>query len=96
MIRPAVILAIAVTLVAVPATAEDIPLQEGASRYSFNRVDDGFVRFDRRTGQVALCGARAVGWGCQTMPEERAALENEIARLTQENDALKKRLSARG
>lgn len=68
---------------------------ESTARFSFNRVDDGFVRLDKVTGQVAMCSARAVGWACQAMPEEREALEKEILKLSDENVALKKELAAR-
>ena len=54
-------------------------------RYTFNRVDDGYLRLDTRTGQVSICSRRAVGWSCHPMPDERTALENEIARLQDDN-----------
>src|SRR6185503_14736928 len=50
---------------------------------------------DGRTGQVSLCTRRQVGWACQLVPDERIALEAEIARLQSENVALKKELLAR-
>jgi len=59
------------------------------SRFSFNRVDDGFLRLDNQTGQVAYCSARAIGWSCEMVPEERTALEKEIARLKDEVASLK-------
>ncbi len=65
-------------------------------RYSFHRVEDGFLRLDTRTGQVSLCGRKTVGWGCEMVPDERTALENEIARLQNDNVALKKDMLARG
>ena len=65
------------------------------SRYTFNRVDDGYLRLDGRTGQVSICTRRSVGWACQAVPDERTALEAEIARLQGENAALKKELLAR-
>ena len=50
----------------------------------------------RKTGEVALCSQRTVGWACQAAPEDRAALENEIARLRSENAALKQAILSRG
>ncbi len=61
-------------------------------RFSFERIDDGFVRLDHDTGQVAFCNQRTVGWGCQALPEDRQALENEIERLQRENAVLKNKL----
>jgi hypothetical protein len=65
-------------------------------RYSFYRVKDKFLRLDSLTGQVTQCGWNATGWSCNALPDERAALEAEIARLQGENAALKKALLAHG
>jgi hypothetical protein len=54
------------------------------------------VRLDMLTGEVSVCSQRSIGWACQAAPEDRAVLENEIARLRNENAALKKDLLARG
>jgi hypothetical protein len=91
-------LTLAVTAVLAFATLP-APAQDGAppgvpSRYFFNRVDDGFLRLDNSTGQVAFCSAHAVGWACQAVPEDRAALEKEIARLQDEVASLKSELAA--
>jgi len=37
-----------------------------------------------------------VGWTCQAVPEDRAVLESEIARLRRENAALKRDILSRG
>jgi hypothetical protein len=97
-------------LAAAPASAQPVsPVQEvppaaptmpptGSEdpRYSFNRVEDGYLRLDVRTGQVSLCGRREVGWACRAIPDDRAVLEAEIGRLQSENGALKKALLSRG
>ena len=67
---------------------------EGDARYTFNRTNDGYLRLDGRTGQVSVCTQRPPGWACQPVPDERAALEAEIARLQAENAAVKKELVA--
>jgi len=69
--------------------------QSDDKRYTFNRVDEGYLRLDGRTGQVSICAQRPAGWACQAVPDERAALETEIARLQAENAAVKKELIAR-
>jgi hypothetical protein len=94
--RSALALAAAFALIALAAQAQSTPPETEDSRYLFNRVQDGFVRLDTRTGQVSLCSKRAVGWACQAVPEERAALESEIVRLQSQNATLKKELLARG
>jgi len=65
-------------------------------RFTFSQVQDSLVRLDTRTGQVSTCSRRPAGWACQAVPDERTALENEIARLQTENAGLKKQMMARG
>ena len=91
-------LPLALILIALPVTAS---AQTGApdtenGRYSFSRVEDGYLRLDQRTGQVSVCSRRPVGWSCHPVPDERAALEEEIARLQRDNASLKKEMLARG
>ena len=50
-----------------------------SSRYSFNRVDDGFLRLDNASGEVAYCSARPVGWACEAVAIDRSVLETETA-----------------
>src|SRR6266699_2326690 len=78
------------------AQAQESTPETEHGRFTFKQVSDGLLRLDARTGEVALCGKRAVGWACQALPEDRTALENEIARLQGENAALKRELVARG
>ncbi len=92
-------IAVALTCAASPVLAQaQGQAQDGAqpnvpSRYTFNRVDDGFLRLDNHSGQIAFCGPHAVGWACQAVPEDRAALEKEIARLQDEVASLKKEIA---
>ena len=59
-------------------------------RFSFSKTADGVLRLDSETGQVSYCSARTIGGGCQAVPEDRAALETEIARLQDQVDMLNK------
>jgi hypothetical protein len=86
----------AALILAAPAPAEDATPDSAGGRYMFNKTADGMVRLDTKTGEVALCSQRTVGWACTAAPEDRAVLENEIARLRAENAALKKDILARG
>jgi hypothetical protein len=43
---------------------------------------------------VTECRAHTVGWACEAVPEDRAALEKEIGRLQNEVAALKDQLAA--
>ena len=69
---------------------------EEKGRYSFKDVADGLLRLDSRTGHVSLCRRGNVGWACEAVPEDRAALEDEIGRLDSENQRFRKDYAARG
>jgi hypothetical protein len=86
---------VALALIA-PVRAETAPPDSAGGRYVFSKQDDGFVRLDTQTGEVSLCSQKSVGWACEAAPDDRAVLENEIARLRTENGALKKDLLSRG
>lgn len=77
------------------AHAEGVAPDSENGRFTFNQVADGWLRLDTRTGQVSLCSQRSAGFTCQAVADERAALEGEIARLQNENAALKKEMIAR-
>jgi hypothetical protein len=89
--------ALAVPLAALAtASAETATPDSENGRYSFSPVADGVLRLDTRTGQVSQCSRSDAGWACKVVPDERSALETEIARLQGENARLKKELLARG
>jgi hypothetical protein len=91
------ILAITLSIAALTAaSAETATSDRENGRFIFNPVADGVLRLDTRTGQVSECSRRDAGWACQLVPDERSALEIEIARLQNENERLKKELLARG
>ncbi len=87
---------IATALLLSPASAQGNGLDSAGARYSFARVENGYLRLDQRSGQVSLCTRREAGWACHPVPDERSALEEEIARLQRDNAALKRELLARG
>ena len=78
------------------ASAQTATPDSENGRYSFSPMGDGALRLDTRTGQVSQCSRSDAGWACRAVPDERAALETEIARLQGENATLKKELLARG
>jgi hypothetical protein len=93
--RHMLVLALAAAALAPAALAQTSTPDSENGRYTFNQVADGMLRLDTRTGQVSLCAKKDVGFACNTVPDERTALENEIARLSRENGALKKDMLAR-
>ena len=100
---PALTLALACAAGSAPAqTASDSgtskeSAQSAASRYSFNRVENGFLRLDNVSGQIAYC-SQSAGWTCQALAIENAtdlnSLKGEIARLQDEVASLKKEITA--
>jgi len=96
MINTALTAAIASLCLIVPVFAEDAAPDDGGGRFTFSKIAEGFLRLDTQTGEVSVCNQRTVGWTCQAAPEDRAVLENEIARVRRENAALKKELLAHG
>jgi hypothetical protein len=53
------------------------------------------IRLDTRTGAVSTCTNTGTGWACYAVPDERAALDQEIGRLQADNEKLKAELAAR-
>jgi hypothetical protein len=77
---------------AAPALAQDA-LHESDGRYTYRPAEAGTLRLDTRTGQVSLCTRQEAGWSCNVLPDARAAYEQEITRLQDENAALRKSLA---
>ena len=60
------------------------------SRFTFSRVNNGFLRLDNDSGQVAYCSTQGRGWACQAASENHPALESQVAGLQDDVAALKK------
>jgi hypothetical protein len=95
MIAIAALAASSLTLAA-PVQAQDSAAPGEPGRYTMSQTPDGFLRLDTRTGAVALCTTSGGVAACRGAPEDRSALETEIARLTKENADLKAKIAARG
>ena len=89
-------IAVAAAVLIGPARADEPTPNTESGRYVFSRQANGFLRLDTQSGTVSLCGEQPVGWTCQAAPEDRAVFEREIARLQNENTALKRALLAHG
>jgi hypothetical protein len=76
------------------AVAQTTPDTENG-RYALSPVADGVIRLDTRTGAVSTCTNTGTGWACYAVPDERAALDEEIGRLQADNEKLKTELAAR-
>ncbi len=94
--RLIVMLVVASAGFALPARAQTAAPDSENGRFTFSPVTDGMLRLDTRTGQVSLCAKQASGWACNTVPDERAALDTDIARLQRENGTLKQEMVSHG
>ena len=63
-----------------------------SDRYSLEKSGDGFVRLDRRTGEVSTCQDRTGQLVCRIAADERGAMQDELDRLGAELDALAERV----
>ncbi|MGB7858042.1 MAG: hypothetical protein WBL48_19335 [Pseudolabrys sp.] len=68
---------------------DDPAASASGGRFTFNRIDNGFLRLDTQNGQVAYCRTQTAGWSCQAVPENRSELDADVARLQSDVTALK-------
>lgn len=74
---------------AAPALAEDTDV----ARFALEKTDGGFVRLDRKTGALTLCQESDGTLTCRMTADERAAYEEDLARLEKRVEALEKSLA---
>ena len=65
--------------------------QDANGRFAMTPTPEGFLKLDSRTGVVSQCLRQCASYECRLIPDERAALQDEIDRLTRENAELKSR-----
>ncbi len=65
-----------------------------AGRFSMTPAANGFLRLDKQTGAVSLCVAKGDGAECRAAADDRAALNDEIDRLTKKIAELEARAPA--
>ena len=90
-----IIAAIALWFAAIGAAAADSAPDTANGRYTLAPAADGVIRLDTRTGAVSNCNNNGNGWACYAVPDERAAMDEEIGRLQAENEKLKAQLAER-
>jgi hypothetical protein len=90
-----IIAAIACGFAVIGAAAADSAPDTANGRYTLAPAADGVIRLDTRTGAVSNCNNNGNGWACYAVPDERAAMDEEIGRLQAENESLKARLAER-
>ncbi len=83
--------AIAVALLLAPAVGH---AEQSAGRFELKDGGQGvYLRLDTETGAISQCSHTAQVWSCKAVADDRAELHKEIARLTEENEALTARLN---
>jgi hypothetical protein len=73
--------------------AQTVADSSTSGRFAAVPTANGVLRLDSQTGAVSLCTAVNGVPECRSGPDERAALEAEIARLSKENADLRSTLA---
>lgn len=68
------------------AQAAEVP---DGDRYTMSPVDGGFVRLDKKTGAMSLCGKAGDTWTCEAMKDNSQELREQLDSLRAENADLK-------
>lgn len=75
------------------ATPAAVAQEANAERYTLEKSDSGFVRLDRQTGAVTLCTEDQGTLTCRMAADERAAYDEDLARLEKRVEALERQLA---
>ena len=67
---------------------------QDASRYSLEKMDNGYIRFDRQTGAMSVCTGSATELTCKMAAVDRAAYEHDLGQLQERVKKLEDRLAA--
>lgn len=70
-----------------PAMAQD------TDRYTMEKSDNGYVRMDRKTGEMSICQERSGQLVCKLAADERSAFQDEVDRLQDRLSGLEKRVA---
>jgi hypothetical protein len=74
----------------IPNASPDNAAAVSPSRFTLTPVDNGFLRLDSESGQVAFCSTQGGNWTCQAASEKKPALDSQISGLQDDVTALKK------
>lgn len=88
---PAIGLAVAMSALILPAHHFKAGAAEAldSDRYTMSPVDGGFVRLDKKTGAMSLCGKSNDTWTCEAMKDNSQELREQLDALRAENADLK-------
>lgn len=79
--------AIAATAFSVPSVAQE------ADRYQLERTPNGYVRLDKRSGEMSICTEQGSQLVCKMAADDRQAYDSAIDRLQSSVDALSERVT---
>lgn len=97
--KPTLAFVLAATMLASPAAAQKTGETIGETirqddRYALIVVDDGYIRLDTQSGEVARCTGKPDTLTCRLAADERLAYVSEIERLETRLDELEARMGA--
>ena len=58
-------------------------------RFTMHPTEGGVLRLDTQTGVLSMCRQSGGSWACAMMPDDRAAVTDQIERLKSENGELR-------
>ena len=71
-----------------------VGLAQESDRFSLEKTAEGYVRLDKRTGQMSTCQDQSGQLVCRMAADDRVAFEDEIDRLREQIDGLETRVAA--
>ncbi|MIL09835.1 hypothetical protein BZU93_28655, partial [Salmonella enterica subsp. enterica] len=71
-----------------PALAQD------ADRFQMERTPEGYVRLDKRTGEMSVCAQQGTQLVCKLAVDDRQVYDSAIDRLQSSVDSLEGRVAA--
>jgi hypothetical protein len=74
-------------------TPAAVAQEANADRYALEKSQSGFVRLDRQTGAVTLCTEADGTLTCRMAADERAAYDEDLARLEKRVEALERQIA---
>lgn len=75
--------------IATDASAQASGPSTQGGRFTLQQVEGGVIRMDAQTGALSMCKKQSGDqWACESLPDERKALQLEIDRLSKENGEL--------
>jgi Mg2+ and Co2+ transporter CorA len=83
-----------ITIAVLSAALTTPALAQEVDRYALEKTDDGFVRLDKRTGEMSICTEQGDQLVCKLAADDRRAYDSAIDRLQSSVDALEDRVAA--